>query len=126
MLGIVHCPIQIPIAQSVAILFGVIKPPFHVTHRFVLKMVPEMLPYEVCAQFSLSLSNAIGYKAHSGDGNDQEIVVMKIPSEDENVLHTLIHEMSHARLDHLNRKDIPYGIGETEAELCTYLVGQHC
>ena len=50
---------------------------------------------------------------------------MKIPGEDENVLHTLIHEMSHARLDHLNRKDIPYGIGEAEAELSTYLVGQH-
>ncbi|WMT51242.1 MAG: hypothetical protein RE471_09725 [Ferroplasma sp.] len=68
---------------------------------------------------------ARGYTAHSGDGNGQEIVVMKIPGEDENVLHTLIHEMSHARLDHLNRKDIPYGIGEAEAELSTYLVGQH-
>ena len=42
-----------------------------------------------------------------------------------NVLHTLIHEMSHAHLDHQGRKDIPRGIAEAEAELSTYLVGAH-
>jgi hypothetical protein len=68
---------------------------------------------------------ARGYTAHSSDGEGQRIVVMKVPGEDENVLHTLIHEMSHARLDHLNRKDIPRGIAESEAELSTYLVGAH-
>ena len=68
---------------------------------------------------------ARGYTAHSSDGEGQKIVVMKIPGEDVNVLHTLIHEMSHARLDHLNRKDIPRGIAESEAELSTYLVGAH-
>ncbi|WMT49344.1 MAG: hypothetical protein RE472_03090 [Thermoplasmatales archaeon] len=68
-------------------------------------------------------NGARGYTAHSGEG--QKIVVMKIPGEDVNVLHTLIHEMSHARLEHLNRKDIPRGIAESEAELSTYLVGAH-
>ncbi|GGM72715.1 hypothetical protein GCM10007108_08560 [Thermogymnomonas acidicola] len=33
--------------------------------------------------------------------------------------------MSHARLDHLYRKDLPRGIAEAEAELSTYLVGAH-
>ena len=69
------------------------------------------------------LNGARGYTAHSGEG--QKIVVMKIPGEDVNVLHTLIHEMSHARLEHLYRKDIPRGIAESEAELSTYLVGSH-
>ena len=50
---------------------------------------------------------------------------MKIPGEDVNVLHTLMHEMSHARLEHLYRNDIPSGIAESEAELSTYLVGAH-
>ena len=68
---------------------------------------------------------ARGYTAHSSDGKGQRIVVMKIPGEDVNVLHTLIHEMSHARLDHLNKKDLPRGIAEAEAELSTYLVGAH-
>lgn len=69
------------------------------------------------------LNRARGYTAHSGEG--QKIVVMKIPGEDVNVLHTLIHEMSHARLEHLYRKDLPRGIAESEAELSTYLVGAH-
>lgn len=64
-----------------------------------------------------------GYTAHSGE--DQKIVVMKIPGEDVNVLHTLIHEMSHARLEHLYKKDVPRGIAESEADLSTYLVGAH-
>ena len=50
---------------------------------------------------------------------------MKIPGEDENVLHTLIHEMSHVRLEHFYRKDLPRGLAESEAELSTYLVGAH-
>ncbi len=49
---------------------------------------------------------------------------MKIPGEDVNVLHTLINEMSHARLEHLYRK-VPRGIAESEMELSTYLVGAH-
>ncbi|MCL4480937.1 MAG: hypothetical protein M1113_05590, partial [Candidatus Thermoplasmatota archaeon] len=69
------------------------------------------------------LNGARGYTAHSGEG--QKIVVMKILGEDVNVLHTLIHEMSHARLEHLYRKDLPRGIAESEAELSTYLVGAH-
>ncbi len=67
-------------------------------------------------------NGARGYTAHSGEG--QKIVVMKIPGEDVNVLHTLIHEMSHARLEHLYR-NIPRGIAESEAELSTYIVGAH-
>ena len=55
----------------------------------------------------------------------QKIVVMKIPGEDVNVLHTLIHEMSHARLEHRYREDLPRGLAESEAELSTYLVGAH-
>ena len=69
------------------------------------------------------INGARGYTAHSGEG--QKIVVMKIPGEDVNVLHTLIHEMSHARLEHLYRKDLPRGLAESEAELSTYLVGAH-
>jgi len=68
-------------------------------------------------------TGARGYTAHSGEG--QKIVVMKIPGEDENVMHTLIHEMSHARLEHLYRKDLQRGLAESEAELSTYLVGSH-
>ena len=68
-------------------------------------------------------NGARGYTAHSGEG--QKIVVMKIPGEDVNVLHTLIHEVSHARLEHLYRKDLPRGLAESEAELSTYLVGAH-
>lgn len=68
-------------------------------------------------------NDARGYTAHSGEG--KKIVVMKILGEDVNVLHTLIHEMSHARLEHLYRKDLPRGIAESEAELSTYLVGAH-
>lgn len=68
-------------------------------------------------------NGARGYTAHSGEG--QKIVVMKIPGEDVNVLHTLIHEMSHARLEHLYRKVLPRGLAESEAELSTYLVGAH-
>ena len=68
-------------------------------------------------------NGARGYTAHSGEG--QKIVVMKIPGEDVNVLHTLIHEMSHARLEHLYRKELPRGLAESEAELSTYLVGAH-
>ena len=64
-----------------------------------------------------------GYTAHSGDGETM-INVMKIPGEDENSLHTLIHEMSHANLKHLDR-NISRGIAESEAELSTYLVGSH-
>ncbi len=64
-----------------------------------------------------------GYTVHSREG--QKIVVMKIPGEDVNVLHTLIHEMSHARLEHLYRNDISRGLAESEAELSTYLVGTH-
>ena len=50
---------------------------------------------------------------------------MKIPDEDVNVLHTLIHEMSHARLEHLYRNDLPRGLAESEAELSTYMVCPH-
>jgi hypothetical protein len=54
-------------------------------------------------------SRAGGYTAHTGEG--QKIVVMKIPGEDANMLHTLIHEMSHVRLEHLYKK-LPRGIAE--------------
>ena len=64
-----------------------------------------------------------GFTAHSEDGETM-IKVMKIPGEDENSLHTLIHEMSHANLKHLDR-NLSRGIAEAEAELSTYLVGEH-
>ena len=68
-------------------------------------------------------NGARGYTAHSDEG--QKIVVMKILGEDVNVLHTLIHEMSHARLEHLYRKDLPRGLAESEVELSSYIVGAH-
>ena len=55
-------------------------------------------------------NGARGYTAHSGEG--QKIVVIKIPSEDVNVFHMLIHEMFHARLEHLYRNDLPRGLAE--------------
>ncbi len=58
-------------------------------------------------------------------GEGQKIVVMKIPGEDVNVLHILMHEMSHARLEHLYRKELPRGLDESEVKLSTYLVGAH-
>ena len=81
--------------------------------------------YAVEEDILAGVHGARGYTAHSADGEGTMIRVMKIPGEDENVLHTLIHEMSHAHLDHLERKDIPRGIAEAEAELSTYLVGAH-
>ncbi|MFG1415724.1 MAG: hypothetical protein AAE986_06150 [Thermoplasmataceae archaeon] len=33
--------------------------------------------------------------------------------------------MSHARLEHLYRKDLSQGIAESDAELSTYLAGAH-
>ena len=70
------------------------------------------------------LNGAHSYTAHSGEG--QIIVVIKIPGEDVNVLHTpLIHELSHANLEHFYRKDLPRGVAESEAEFSTYLVGAH-
>jgi hypothetical protein len=33
--------------------------------------------------------------------------------------------MSHARLEHLYRNDLPRGLAKSEAELSTYLVGAH-
>lgn len=71
------------------------------------------------------ISGARGYTAHSAD-SEALIRVMKVPGEDPEALHTLIHEVSHARLEHLksNSKET-YGINEAEAELSTYLVGEH-
>lgn len=70
------------------------------------------------------IMKARGYTAHSVDGTETEIRVMKVPGENENALHTLIHEISHARLDHLKR-EITRSQKEKEAELSTYLVGEH-
>lgn len=67
-------------------------------------------------------SRAGGYTASTGEG--QKIVVMKIPGEDANMLHTHIHEISRARLDHLYKK-LPRGIAESEAKLSTCTVGSH-
>lgn len=63
-----------------------------------------------------------GYTARTGEG--QKIVVMKIPGEDISVLHTLIHEMSHASFEDLYKK-LPRGIAELEAELSTCTVSSH-
>ncbi len=65
-------------------------------------------------------SGARGYAAHSGQGH--KIVVMKIPGEDENILHTLILEKSHTRLELIYRQDPPRGLAESKAELSTYIV----
>ncbi len=70
-----------------------------------------------------SSHNGLGYTAHSEDGG-QEIVVMKVPGEDINALHTIIHEMSHANLKHVD-KNMQRGIVEAEAEMSTYIVGEH-
>ena len=85
---------------------------------------PKKIARELYTVEESTIDNgARGYTAHSGEG--QKIVVMKILGEDVNELHTLIHEMSHARLEHLYRKDLPRGLAESEAELSTYIVGAH-
>ncbi len=61
-----------------------------------------------------------------GVGNVYDISQTEvIPGEGIDSLHTLIHEMSHVRLDHLSKKGILRGMAETEAELSSYLVGSH-
>lgn len=70
-----------------------------------------------------SMDNALGYSSHSTE-EGTKIVVMKVPGEDLNQLHTLIHEMSHARL-HGEDSKLTRGMREAEAELSTYLVGEH-
>jgi hypothetical protein len=77
--------------------------------------------YEV-EEFPIN-SGARGYTAHSGDG--QKIVVMKIPGEDVNVLHTLIHDCPMRGLNIFTGKIFPGGLAESEAELSTHLVGAH-
>lgn len=70
-----------------------------------------------------TVEKARGYTAHSLEGGVR-IRVMRVPGEDAEALHTLIHEMSHARLKHLKNGQ-EYGLNEAEAELSTYLVGPH-
>lgn len=67
-------------------------------------------------------TGALGYTQHTSEGD--RIRVMKVPTENVNTLHTLVHELSHARLEHTTSKQ-PYGINETEAELSAFLVGKH-
>ncbi len=71
-----------------------------------------------------TVPNARGVTYHSGDST--HIEVMKVPGEDVDTFHTLIHEMSHARLDHVKTGTKEnYGEHEGEAELSAYLVASH-
>ena len=53
------------------------------------------------------------------------IRVMKVPNEDVEPLHTLAHEMAHARLKHIEERKRPRKIQEAEAELAAYLALSH-
>lgn len=94
-----------------------------VSARELYKTLKGIAQEHYTVEEDIIFNGARGYTGHSGEG--QRIVVMKIPGEDVNVLHTLIHEMSHARLEHLYRDDLMRGQAESEAELSTYLVGSH-
>ncbi len=109
--------------------------------RSIYKILKEIAKQYYDVKENTIFNGARGYTAHSRDEHKasiengkvkigpaierQTIVVMKVPGEDVDSLHTLIHEMSHARLDHLSKKGILRGIAETEAELSSYLVGSH-
>lgn len=58
-------------------------------------------------------------------GHGQRINVMKVPGENVQALRTLLHEMSHAKLEHVYGKGGPRGVQESEAELSAWLVGKH-
>ncbi len=55
----------------------------------------------------------------------QRINVMKIPGENVQALRTLLHELSHAKLEHVYGKGGARGVQESEAELSAWLVGKH-
>ena len=55
----------------------------------------------------------------------QRINVMKIPGENVQALRTLLHELSHAKLEHVYGKGGSRGTQESEAELSAWLVGKH-
>lgn len=55
----------------------------------------------------------------------QRINVMKIPGENVQALRTLLHELSHAKLEHVYGKGGTRGVQESEAELSAWLVGKH-
>ena len=55
----------------------------------------------------------------------QRINVMKIPGENVQALRTLLHELSHAKLEHVYGKGGSRGSQESEAELSAWLVGKH-
>ena len=55
----------------------------------------------------------------------QRINVMKIPGENVQALRTLMHELSHAKLEHVYGKGGARGVQESEAELSAWLVGKH-
>ena len=50
---------------------------------------------------------------------------MKIPSENVQALRTLLHELSHAKLEHVYGKGGDRGVRESEAELSAWLAGKH-
>ena len=55
----------------------------------------------------------------------QRINVMKIPGENVQALRTLLHELSHAKLEHVYGKGGTRGVQESEAELSAWLAGKH-
>ena len=69
-----------------------------------------------------SIEKSRGYTAFPDDEN-RVIRVMKVPNENVEPLHTLFHELGHARLH--GKMKIPRGMEEQEAELTSYLVLQH-
>jgi hypothetical protein len=53
-----------------------------------------------------------------------EIRVLKVPGENKNAVNTILHEIAHQMLNHLETKQ-PKEVKEMEAELVAYLVAKH-
>lgn len=69
-------------------------------------------------------SNGRGFTAQDPE-HGQRINVMKVPGENVQALRTLLHELSHAKLEHVYGKGGSRGVQESEAELSAWLVGKH-
>ncbi len=71
-----------------------------------------------------SMKGERGYTTMTHEGATV-INVSRIPDENTAALHTLFHELAHARLDHLKAEGRERGVKEAEADLTAFLVGEH-
>ena len=90
---------------------------------------PAIPLWQVCSASNYRVtedpySNGRGFTAQDPE-HGQRINVMKIPGENVQALRTLLHELSHAKLEHVYGKGGTRGVQESEAELSAWLAGKH-